>query len=374
MVAAVFGACLGSFLNVVIYRVPRSEEGLKVNKPARSFCPQCKEQLSWKDNIPLLSWIALRGKCRHCAASISAQYPLVELLSVLIWGLSFLLLPWAQALALSIFLTLLLLATIIDWKHMIIPHEVTIGGTILGLLCAVFLAPSLLEGLQGGAELGLGGSLLQLVVGALLGFALLFAVLQLGKVAFGKARREFVEAKSWKVYQSDEEEPPVFELEGEESLSWWDLFSRKSDRLRLYCSELEIVGETNKEGAGKERYQNTWLELSEDHLHVEAVGQQLSLERVDSLSGKAEQVEIPREAMGFGDVLFLMMIGSFIGWQGVLFTVFAASLLGAVIGLAAKWRSSAWGARIPFGPYLAVGAVLWLLIGRQFVAAYLGLF
>jgi prepilin signal peptidase PulO-like enzyme (type II secretory pathway) len=83
---AALGACIGSFLNVVIYRLPR---GLSVREPRRSFCPSCQQQIQWYDNIPVASWIALRGRCRSCGEPISLQYPLVEaacvLLTMLVW-------------------------------------------------------------------------------------------------------------------------------------------------------------------------------------------------------------------------------------------------------------------------------------------------
>ena len=78
------GLCVGSFLNVVVYRLPA---GLSINKPRRSFCPRCNQPIAWYDNIPVLSWLLLRARCRRCGGSISVQYPLVEALT----GLSFVL-------------------------------------------------------------------------------------------------------------------------------------------------------------------------------------------------------------------------------------------------------------------------------------------
>ncbi|MCH8979128.1 MAG: prepilin peptidase, partial [Armatimonadetes bacterium] len=78
------GAAVGSFLNVVIYRLPR---GMSVNKPANSFCPSCKHRLTALDLVPLLSWVFLRGKCRHCGSKISSRYFIVELINASIWAL-----------------------------------------------------------------------------------------------------------------------------------------------------------------------------------------------------------------------------------------------------------------------------------------------
>ncbi len=128
------GLCLGSFLNVVIYRLPR---GLSVVTP-RSFCPNCGHRLTWYENLPLVSYLWQRGRCRSCKAPIDLRYPLVELLSgilalffVLRYGLT------PQAGALYLFSLLLLAATFIDLEHRIIPDEITLGG----LLCGLALSP-----------------------------------------------------------------------------------------------------------------------------------------------------------------------------------------------------------------------------------------
>ncbi len=149
-IASVFGACFGSFSNVLIYRLPRN---LSVVGP-RSFCPSCKTQVSWYDNLPLLSWLLLRGKCRHCQAAISARYLILEVAGILCtlagfarFGIT------AEGAAAAIYLLLLLNIAIIDWQHMIIPHTLTITGMVLGLVFSFFtplgLVPSLLGLLLG---------------------------------------------------------------------------------------------------------------------------------------------------------------------------------------------------------------------------------
>ena len=85
LVAAVFGAMVGSFLNVIIYRLPR--ESLAVNRPRRSFCPSCGSSIHWYANIPILSYIALSGQCRYCGAPISFRYPFVEALTLILFFL-----------------------------------------------------------------------------------------------------------------------------------------------------------------------------------------------------------------------------------------------------------------------------------------------
>ena len=80
------GGCIGSFLNVLIYRWPR---GLSIRQPARSFCPACEASIAWYDNIPVLSYVLLRGRCRHCGCVISLQYPLVELATALVFLMTY---------------------------------------------------------------------------------------------------------------------------------------------------------------------------------------------------------------------------------------------------------------------------------------------
>src|SRR6187431_1137364 len=118
------GACLGSFANVVIYRLPRGES---VVRP-RSHCQACKKLVAWYDNLPVLSWLILRGRCRHCGTRISAQYPLTELATALVWAGVF----WArgatpEALRGALFLTVLLGIALSDARFYIIPDEFSLG-------------------------------------------------------------------------------------------------------------------------------------------------------------------------------------------------------------------------------------------------------
>jgi len=145
-VAAVIGACFGSFSNVLIYRLPRN---LSVVGP-RSFCPSCKKQVAWYDNIPLLSWVLLRGKCRHCSQSISPRYLLLE-----VAGIAFTLVAFArfgitvEGAAAAVYLLILLDIAIIDWQFMIIPHTLTITGMILGLGFSLFTPLGLINSVWG---------------------------------------------------------------------------------------------------------------------------------------------------------------------------------------------------------------------------------
>ncbi len=124
------GAAVGSFLNVAVYRWPAGES---VVRP-RSRCPGCRTPIAWHDNIPVVSWILLRGRCRSCGAPISLQYPLVELAVALVWlGMALWQGPGLEAVRGALLLTLLLGIAITDGRHRVIPDHLSLGGVVLGL-------------------------------------------------------------------------------------------------------------------------------------------------------------------------------------------------------------------------------------------------
>jgi leader peptidase (prepilin peptidase)/N-methyltransferase len=177
--ALVFGLVIGSFLNVVILRLP---EGESVSVP-RSRCPQCKKMIGWYDNIPLLSYLLLGGRCRHCKQGISARYPFVEALaaavSVLLYMKLGLTIEWAIFLA---FCAALIVLALIDLDHRILPDPITLNGIWIGILVSVFLAePSPLVarlfrsvGIEGANPRVI--ALTASVLGAIVGGGLLWAV------------------------------------------------------------------------------------------------------------------------------------------------------------------------------------------------------
>lgn len=251
--AGLLGLAIGSFLNVCTLRWP--EEQSVVRPPSR--CPGCGKGISWYDNIPVLSWIVLRGKCRGCGEPISAQYPAVELVTGLIWagmvavhGLE------PEAARGALFLTILFGISVTDALFYIIPDEFSVGGTALGLGLAF---------LPGGIDW------LDAVIGAAVGF--------LGMWAVGKGGTLLVKATN-------------------------------PDRL---------------EEAG-----------------------------VDS-------------ALGFGDVKMMAMVGAFVGWPGVVLTVF----LGSVFALVVFGAISAITKKlIPLGIFLAMGAAVAYGFGSEIIAWY----
>ncbi len=137
-VAGVLGAIVGSFLNVVAYRLPRHES---LVKPA-SHCPRCGTPVRPYDNIPILSWLLLRGHCRSCGGAISARYPLVEALTAASCVGAVLVHHSAAGVALSIVLILLVVpAALIDLEHRIIPNKITALGAVLALAIGLALDP-----------------------------------------------------------------------------------------------------------------------------------------------------------------------------------------------------------------------------------------
>ena len=239
-----FGLIFGSFLNVCIVRLPVDESLIR----PRSKCPKCGHMVGWRDNIPVVSWFALRGRCRHCGKSISWQYPLVEILVGAIWAASF----WyygleVTAASAAIFGTILLGIGITDARHYIIPDEYTWGGLVIGLLL------SLAGGLTG---------FLMAFLGAATGFGLLLFVAWAGKKVFKK------------------------------------------------------------------------------------------------------------DAMGGGDIKMMAMVGAFVGWKGVLLTIFGGALLGTLIFVPLNLVFGKKDRLVPFGVFLAAAAAIAFVFGEAVVDWY----
>jgi len=274
--AAVFGAIVGSFLNVVIYRVPL---GRSIVRPG-SHCA-CGAPIAWYDNIPIASWFILGGKARCCGRPYSIRYPFVEALTAALFLAAWLHHPPAKAIAGAVFVSLLVAALFIDLDHMIIPDGISIGGAVVGVTLSALLPA--LHGFGGG-------------------------------------------------------DPHVFNALRSVAVSITGL---------LVGSAMVL-----------------WIALL------------------------AETI-LKKEAMGFGDVKFVGMIGAFCGWQGALFSIFGGAVVGTV------WISSAlliqklrgkptaaapraetpegeptelrFGAQVPFGPMLAIaGGAYFLGISRWF--------
>ena len=245
ILAFIFGACIGSFLNVCIYRIPA---GLSIVHPGSS-CPACKTMIPFYDNIPILAYVLLRGKCRTCNAPIAIRYPLVELIAGLMavaCAMSFG--ATLHGLVVFAFVATLIVVSFIDLDHRIIPDTISLPGIPIFFLAALAVP----------------------------------------------------------------------------TVSWHD-------------SALGILA------GGGSLFAVAWV----------------------------YQLITGREGMGGGDIKLLAMIGAMIGWQGILFTIFAASAIGTVAGLLAMIQSGK-GLRlaVPFGPFLATGAIIYLFVGDVIINWY----
>src|SRR5215467_5278963 len=180
VVAFMFGSIVGSFLNVCIHRMPL---GQSVVSPP-SHCPNCKYSIPWYLNIPLITWLYLRGKCRNCGVPISARYFLVELLTGVVFlgcWLSFGRESAWVALLYCLVLAGLIAATFIDFEHFIIPDEITIGGMVVGFICSFFV-PALHH------VVAVDQSLKASLLGMLVGGGIIYLILRIGKLLFGRQR------------------------------------------------------------------------------------------------------------------------------------------------------------------------------------------
>jgi leader peptidase (prepilin peptidase)/N-methyltransferase len=345
VVVFIFGSMVGSFLNVCIHRLPL---GQSIVSPP-SHCPHCKYSIPWFLNIPLVTWLYLGGKCRNCGAPISVRYFLVELLTgVLFLGC------WLRfghnsawlALIYSFLLAGLVVATFIDFEHFIIPDEITIGGMVAGFICS-FLVPSL----QGTPALTTG--MKQSLFGMALGAGLVYAILRLGKLVFGRHRVPLPPDTRIVFTETTVQLP-------DRAIPYEELFYRKSDAVVVRARTVELVDRC---------YKDVVVRLSPASLRIGE--EMLDPEAVPCLEAVSSEIVLPREAMGLGDVKFMGAIGAFLGWRAVIFSLVVSSLIGSVVGVVlVMMRRRGLSSRLPYGPYIAAAAALWIFAGPQLVNWY----
>jgi leader peptidase (prepilin peptidase)/N-methyltransferase len=258
-----------------------------------------------------------------------------------------------MAIAYWVFISLLIAGTFIDFEHFIIPDEITIGGTVTGIV-ASFVVPELMAtDVRWKALLISAGS-------ALLGYAVLWIVLEAGKKAFGKKKIRLDAPTTFTWTRKGEDADFVV---GAEQALWSEYFSRETDLLILHCDEVMVAD--RQLAAADLRFHYNRLKIDDE---------EFDLDTLDRISGVVRALEIPREAMGRGDLKFLAAIGAFLGWRAVLFSVFAGSLLGSFVGLATLLIGKrVWSAKLPFGPYLAFGGLAWMFFGEALLSWYTGL-
>lgn len=373
--AAVLGALIGSFTNVLIYRIPRGES---VAFPP-SHCPNCDHRLGVLDLVPVLSWVLLRGKCRYCGNPISSRYPVVELIS----ALGYLAIAWRfpileyglSTVGLWFFFTVLLAGSGIDLDTKTLPDALTLPPVAIGLLIA-FVAPMRAIG-DFSSKPGLPdfGAALQ---GALIGAGLLALIAGLG---------------AWVLRRFREPNHPDFPIDyihvhlGALVGAWFgpvwavaavlvavgaNLIARRVIRLPDFLTLGGVLLSIALSGAGYGM-----------GIIGSVQGALMGAGAVALIAGgywaihfalhKHEPAEEPEDAdpvaMGFGDVKLAAVIGAFLGWQGIVMGLAAAVVLGAVIGLIQ--RIAGGDRAIPFGPYLALGALVAMFTGAEPLLAYL---
>jgi len=342
----VFGCIVGSFLNVCIHRLPLGES--VVSPP--SHCPHCKYSIPWFLNIPLVTWLYLRGKCANCGAPISIRYFLVELLT----GITFLGCwlafghesAWLAVVG-SLFLAALIAATFIDFEHFIIPDEITIGGMVAGLIVSVLLPP-----LHRSATRW--DSVVQSAVGLLAGFVIVYLILRMGKLLFGRQRFDLA-GESRIVFTETMLHLPDREI------PLHDIFYRGTDAIHFHARFLELADRC---------YRDVAVRLSQKKLEI---GEQDAFdpETIPHLEAVTSAIILPREAMGLGDVKFMAAIGAFLGWQGVVFSLMISSVIGSIVGLTLiALGKREWSSRLPYGPYIAVAATIWFFWGYQLLERF----
>ena len=336
----VFGSMVGSFLNVCIHRMPRGES--VVSPP--SHCPHCNYSIPGYLNIPLVTWLMLGAKCKNCGAPISVRYFLVELLTAVLFlncWLAFGRQSPALALVYCLLLAGFIVATFIDFEHFIIPDEITLGGVAVGFVASFFVP--LLHRAPTAAL-----SLERCFTGVIAGAGLVYGILRLGKLLYG--RQKFELAPGTRVFFTE----TSLKLP-DKDIAYEDIFYRKSDTIVLEARTVEMVDRC---------FARVPLRLSPARLRV---GEEtFNPEEVQYLEVVTDEIVVPREAMGLGDVKFMAAIGAFLGWDGVVFSLMISAIIGAAVGISLiTLRRSEWSSRLPYGPYIALAATLWIFGGHR---------
>jgi leader peptidase (prepilin peptidase) / N-methyltransferase len=343
----VLGCLVGSFLNVCIHRMPLD---LSIVSPP-SHCPHCKYSIPWYLNIPLATWLWLRGRCQNCGAPISARYFLVEMLT----GCLFLA-TWLSHRGQSVWLTVvycvflggLIVATFIDAEHYIIPDEITLGGAAVGFVCS-FALPAL------HGQTSTTGALRESLLGAAVGAGMIYLILRAGKLLFGRQKLALT-GETRIVFSETAIHLPDKEIPYDE------LFYRRTDVIGLHAKTVEMVDRG---------YKDVLVRLGPEKLRVG--DDEFNPEEVPHLEAVSSELILPREAMGLGDVKFMAAIGAFLGWKAVVFSLMLSSVFGSVVGVGAiVLGRREWSSRLPYGPYIALAAALWLFGGREFARRWIG--
>jgi leader peptidase (prepilin peptidase)/N-methyltransferase len=234
-----------------------------------------------------------------------------------------------------------MVATFIDFEHFIIPDEITLGGMAVGFVISIFFWR-----LHG--EDSLVGGVKESLLGMGVGAGLIYAILRMGKLLFGRQKIEI--PSEVKVVFS---ETGIFL--GDKEIPYEELFYRKSDVITLHARTVELADRCYRDV--RVRLTPLKLLIGDDEFNPE---------QVPHLEADSAEVVLPREAMGFGDVKFMGAIGAFLGWQSVIFSLMVSSIIGSVVGISLiLGRKREWSSRLPYGPYIALAAAIWIFGGKH---------
>ena len=347
--AFVFGCVVGSFLNVCIHRLPREES---IVRPP-SHCPHCGYSIPWYLNIPLFTWLWLGGRCAHCKARIPARYFLVELLTGAVFAACWMKFGHsspALALVHCLLISGLIVGTFTDFETMIVPDQITFGGMVAGLFCS-FLVPGVhLKFPELSRMTSPGAGLLDSFLGMGVGALVIYAILRVGKLFLGRQKVKLAPASRVFFLETGVKLPT-------EEILYEELFYRKTDAIELKARQVELVDRC---------YANADVRLTADRLSIGA--DTFDPEKVLCLEVVTDRVVLPREAMGPADVTVMAAIGSFLGWPAVFFSLAVSCLLGSVVGgTLIVFKKRDWSNRIPYVPYIAAAAVIWVFGGYKWV-------
>ncbi|MDP2654874.1 MAG: prepilin peptidase [Candidatus Omnitrophota bacterium] len=317
----ILGAIIGSFLNVCIARMPLDQS---IVWPG-SHCFKCRKPVLWYDNVPILSWFILGGKCRFCKERFSFRYPLVEFVTAcgfLGFYLAFGLTPLLGAYL--VMLGCFIIATFVDWEHKIIPDQISVGGMFAGLALS-----AVIPGLHSASFYLISAG--RIFMWAVVGICL---AAYLASLYYHRA-----------------------------TLSKEDMDGEKNFMLLLGIflgleGALAFATNVAKDRAGD----GIWPYLLS--LDASLIGALVGGGLIYFL-GLLGELMFKKEAMGGGDVKLLAMMGAFLGWKLALLTFFLAPFFGAVWGIEEKIRTKE--SVIAYGPFLVLAAMISLFMGERIV-------
>ena len=373
--AGLLGLLVGSFSNVLIWRLPRGEN---IAFPP-SHCPKCDHALAPKDLVPLFSWLSLGGKCRYCRAPINPRYPVVELLTGIGYAALAAAFPLgvygAGTLGLMVLFTILLVGSAIDLDTMTIPDELTLPGTLLGVLFGLAGAGVYARG----GQLGL-PNVAQAVDGALMGAGTIVLISVFGSWVLRRFRE-----RQWPEAPMGYQQISLGLLAGAWLGPWWGLGAallsagvnvaakkavRVPELLTLGGFLVSLALSSAGLGPGLLPMLRGGLMAAGAVSLVCGVYWWIYWRRNTGAEDDGTDEQTDPVAMGFGDVKLAAVIGAFLGWERLLLAVVVAIFAGAVLGLvqlALKKEN-----RVKFGPYLALGALVALLWGGPLLGWYRG--